>query len=222
MVDIHTHLLFGVDDGPKTLEESIEMIRDAINIGFNEFYLTSHYNKGRFSNENYDKNYEILKIRCMELNLKVKLHKGNEIYLDENIDIILKEKKFNVIKNNFILVEFSPLTSPIVGKYLLKKVLKKRLVPILAHIERYIYFKKNDFIELKKLGIKFQVNISGEKPKHIIKLIKNGHIDYFASDAHGVEKRSYKEIEKERKKNDKKKFADRIFTFFFRNIFRRT
>ncbi|WP_418963801.1 CpsB/CapC family capsule biosynthesis tyrosine phosphatase, partial [Cetobacterium sp.] len=76
MVDIHTHLLFGVDDGPKTLEESIEMIRDAINIGFNEFYLTSHYNKGRFSNENYDKNYEILKTRCMELNLKVKLHKG--------------------------------------------------------------------------------------------------------------------------------------------------
>ncbi|MGL5778927.1 CpsB/CapC family capsule biosynthesis tyrosine phosphatase, partial [Cetobacterium sp.] len=50
MVDIHTHLLFGVDDGPKTVEESIEMIRDGMKLGFNEFYLTSHYNKGRFCN----------------------------------------------------------------------------------------------------------------------------------------------------------------------------
>ena len=194
MVDIHTHLLFGVDDGPKTLEESIEMIEDAIKVGFDEFYLTSHYNKGRFCNENYDKNYEILKAKCEELKLEIKLHKGNEIYLDENIDTVLKEKKFNVLWENFVLVEFSPMTSVLVGENLIKKVLKAGFIPILAHVERYSNFRGKNLIKLKKLGAKLQVNIVGEKPKHIVKLQKEGYIDFLGSDTHGIEKRSYSEI----------------------------
>ncbi|MCQ8213230.1 hypothetical protein NON08_12040 [Cetobacterium somerae] len=221
MVDIHTHLLFGVDDGPKTLEESIEMIRDAIEVGFNEFYLTAHYNKGRFCNINYDKNYEILKKRCEELNLKVKLHKGNEVYLDEKIDLVLEKGEFNTIKDNLLLVEFSPLTPPNVGKHLLKKVLEKGFTPILAHVERYSHFRGSDLVELKKLGVKLQVNMCGDKPKYIVRLLNEGYIDYLGSDAHGTEKRSYKEIKKEGKKNEKTKSTDGIFNTFFRSIFRR-
>ncbi|WP_442878137.1 CpsB/CapC family capsule biosynthesis tyrosine phosphatase, partial [Cetobacterium sp.] len=59
MVDIHTHLLFGVDDGPETLEESIKLIELGKKLGYSEFILTSHFGKGRFQNQNYDKNFEI-------------------------------------------------------------------------------------------------------------------------------------------------------------------
>lgn len=233
MVDIHTHLLFGVDDGPETLEESIEMIRAGMDLGFNEFYLTSHYNKGKFQNKNYEKNYEILKKRCVELGLKVKLHKGNEVYLDENIDIVLKEKKFNVISGKFLLVEFSPLTLPSVGKHLIKKVLKEGFVPILAHVERYNHFRGSDLVELKKLGVKLQVNIGGEKPRYIVRLLKEGYIDFLGSDAHGVEKRAYtageslKYIKKmgnfndskeEDMGNEKKQPVSRAFNTFFRSL----
>ena len=218
MVDIHTHLLFGVDDGPKTLEESIEMIRDAKKIGFNEFYLTAHYNKEKFCNENYEKNYEILKNKCEELGLAIKLHKGNEVYLDENIDVVLKERQFNVMWENVLLVEFSPLISVLAGENLIKKVLKAGFVPILAHVERYNNFKGSDLMRLKKLGAKLQVNIRGEKPKHIVRLQKEKHIDFLGSDTHGIEKRSYREIQKEDMGNEKKQPVSRAFNTFFRSL----
>lgn len=234
MVDIHTHLLFGVDDGPKTLEESIEMIREGMKLGFKEFYLTSHYNKKDYYNEDYEKNYEILKKKCEDLKLKVKLHRGNEVYLDENITRVLSEKKFNTIGKEFLLVEFSPLTTTLVGRKLLKKVLNEGFVPILAHVERYNLFRGRDLIQLRKLGVKLQVNITGEKPKHIVKLLENGHIDFLGSDAHGVEKRGYvwseelkyinkmttfNGVTKEDKGHEKRQFTNGNFSSFFRSIF---
>lgn len=246
MVDIHTHLLFGVDDGPETLEESIQMIEDGIKLGFKEFYLTSHYNKGKFFNETYDKNFEILKKRCKDLNIQVKLHKGNEVYLDENISKVLEEKKFNVIKGKFLLVEFSYLTPPIVGKHMVKKVLNMGFVPIVAHVERYSYFKGSDLIELRKSGSLLQVNIRGDKPKHIVKLLKKGYIDFLGSDAHGTDKRGYylenelnyiqkivgskklkkmmnlQEFNEEDMGNEKKWCNIKFFSTIFRNVFSRT
>ena len=108
MVDIHNHILFGVDDGPKTLDDSIEMIKKAKRLGFKEFYLTSHFGKGKFRNVDYDKNFDVLEKRCKELDLNVVLHKGNEVYLDENIHETLNSGEFHVIGENYLLVEFSP------------------------------------------------------------------------------------------------------------------
>lgn len=245
MVDIHTHLLFGVDDGPKTLDESIQMIEDGIGLGFNEFYLTSHYNKGKFLNEDYEKNFEILKKRCKDLNIQVKLHKGNEVYLDEKIFEVLKEKKINVIKGKFLLVEFSPLTPPVVGKHMVEKVLNMGFVPIVAHVERYSHFKGSDLAELRKIGSLLQVNIGGDKPKHIVKLLKEGYIDFLGSDAHGIDKRGYflqnelnniekiigskrlkkmmnlQELNEEDTGNEKKQCDIKFFSTIFRSIFSR-
>ncbi|WP_320314497.1 tyrosine-protein phosphatase [Candidatus Cetobacterium colombiensis] len=191
MVDIHSHILFGVDDGPETLDESIEMIRKGMELGFREFYLTSHYGKGRFRNENYNENFEILKEKCQNLNLDIELHRGNEIYLDENILKTLEEKNYNVMKEKYLLVEFSPMTLPVVGKHMVKKVLEKNYIPIVAHVERYNHFRGSDLMELKRLGALLQLNIGGEKPKHIKRLLKEGKIDFLASDAHRLEKRGY-------------------------------
>ncbi|MGL5427420.1 MAG: tyrosine-protein phosphatase [Cetobacterium sp.] len=226
MVDIHTHLLFGVDDGPETLDESIEMIKQAVSIGFTEFILTSHYAKGKYSNKDYHKNYTILKDKVRELEIPVKLHLGNEVYLDENIVETLNSTGYHKILGDHLLVEFSPMTSPIIGKKMLEIVMSMGLTPILAHIERYKNFRGIDFVELHKQGVKFQINISGEKSKGIIKLLKSGYIDYLASDAHGMHRRSYdigdelkrlKSIKGE--KNDEKKGTNGLFSNIFYGIF---
>ncbi|MBC2851603.1 hypothetical protein H5J22_09390 [Cetobacterium sp. 8H] len=192
MVDIHTHLLFGVDDGPETLEESIKLIELGKKLGYSEFILTSHFGKGRFQNQNYDKNFEILKSECEKLSLGIVLHKGNEIYLDENISEILKEKRFNTLGERYLLVEFSPLTIPGVAEGMLKRVISAGYIPILAHIERYKHFRGSDLVRLKKLGVKLQVNISGASyNKSVERLLKEGYIDFLGSDTHRLGKRDY-------------------------------
>ena len=173
MVDIHTHLLFGVDDGPKTVEESIEMIRDAKKIGFNEFYLTAHYNKGRFCNNNYDRNYEILKVRCEELGLGVKLHKGNEVYLDENIEKVLLPNLLDrrVNKLDYIIVshfdaDHATGVAQILGKIDVSSIILTRQLEendIYRHILsiakekkiKLIYVKEGDVLKIG--GIKISI-----------------------------------------------------------------
>lgn len=243
MVDIHTHLLFGVDDGPETLDESVEMIKKAKQLGFSEFYLTSHYAKGKYMNENYEKNFLVLNKRVEELNLDVKLHRGNEVYLDENIDETLSSRGYNILFEKKILVEFSPMTVPQIGKRMLQKVIDRGYEPILAHVERYHNFKGSELVDLKKLGVKLQVNISGEKPRYIRRLLEEGYIDFLGSDTHRVNKRSYdieeeleeikklvglkdlkrmttlKKVDEEDLGDEEKRFSAGIFGSIFRNIF---
>ncbi|WP_432205356.1 CpsB/CapC family capsule biosynthesis tyrosine phosphatase (plasmid) [Cetobacterium somerae] len=224
------------------MDESIEMIRKGMELGFREFYLTSHYGKGRFRNEKYNENFEILKEKCQNLNLDIELHKGNEVYLDENILKTLEEKNYNVIKERYLLVEFSPMTPPSIGKHMVKKVLEKNYIPIVAHVERYNCFKGSNLMELKRLGALLQVNIGGEKPKHVVKLLKEGNIDFLGSDAHRLEKRGYsleelkklkraigekrikrmtnfRELVEEEKSSEKIQSDSRVFSSFFRGIF---
>ncbi|WP_297434361.1 CpsB/CapC family capsule biosynthesis tyrosine phosphatase [uncultured Cetobacterium sp.] len=245
MVDIHSHLLFGVDDGPETLDESIEMIKKGMELGFSEFYLTSHYGKGRFCNNDYDVNFKILKEKCQNLNLNIKLHRGNEIYLDENISKTLGEKRYNTIEGRYLLVEFSPYTLPSVGKHMIKKVIDMGYIPVVAHVERYNHFRGSDLMELKRLGCKLQVNIGGEKPKHIVRLLKDGNIAFLGSDAHRIKRRGYSlcdlenlrkligekrigrmtsftKLAKEEKGNEETQSNSWIFSFFIRNILRGT
>lgn len=198
MVDIHTHLLFGVDDGPVTLKESIELIKQGMNLGYKNFVLTSHYGYKNYSNKNYENenyfmNYMILTKKLKELDWDVNIYMGNEILLNEGINKTFKEKKFfNIENSKYILVELEVQTIPSVGKLLLERVLKEGYKPILAHIERYESFKVEDFKALKDLGIKFQVNISGVKASKKIRwMLEKGYIDFLGSDTHRLGRRDY-------------------------------
>ncbi|MGL6099604.1 MAG: tyrosine-protein phosphatase, partial [Fusobacteriaceae bacterium] len=223
----HTHLLFGVDDGPETLDESVEMIRMATRIGFNEFILTAHYSKGRYKNTDYEKNFLTLQNRVKELEIPVKLSRGNEVYLDENIEATLDSQGYHTILNNRLLVELPPLVTEESAKIMLEKVVKRGFTPILAHIERYKNLVPVNFLEFKKLGVELQINIASQKSRGIIKLLKSGNIDYLASDAHGIEKRSYNigaELEmlkaiKGEKKDEKTPYIYRVFSNIFSNLF---
>lgn len=105
MIDIHSHLLFGIDDGAKSLEDSIVLLKQAEKIGYTDIVCSSHFYMGRYENKNYDKNFDILKQKIKEENIKINLYKGNEITFMEGI--FSKLRSINSINNgNYILVEF--------------------------------------------------------------------------------------------------------------------
>ncbi len=185
MIDIHNHALYGVDDGAKTIEDSIEMINQAIKIGIKELILTPHYNR-RYNKVDLKKEFE--KLVNYFKDYPIKLHLGRE-YRYNSLEPF---KKFTMGDSNYILLEFST-TIPDPIEEVCYNVSRNGFIPIIAHIERYHYLTKEDYEELKEVAL-FQVNSetvigksSFRKDKKIVKyLLKNGLVDFVASDAHNT------------------------------------
>jgi len=192
MIDIHSHILFDVDDGARNLEESIEHIQKAVSLGYNKIVCTTHYKINEFENENYNKNFNILQGEVLKRKLPITLYKGNE--LDIRGDILKVLDNVNTINNSrYILIEFS---SPLVFKAYIKiidSLLEMGYIPVLAHVERYPHIKFQDFVKLYDKKVVFQMNLStvSDMSKKVKFLLKNGYINVVASDAHRLGDRDY-------------------------------
>ena len=197
MIDIHNHLLFGIDDGAKTIDESIDILKDMEKVGYKSIILTPHYIKdSNYSipaSENY-KRLKVLKEALKENNININLYLGNEIYIDENIyELLMNREVYSLNGTNFILIEL-----PISGEYenyqeIIDFLIHKGCNVILAHPERYISFQKNfnKIYELEKMGVYFQSNIDSligrygeEAEKTIKRLLKEKKISFLATDIH--------------------------------------
>ncbi len=197
MTDIHNHLLFGVDDGSKSIEDSVDILRDLERAGYKNVILTPHYIKdSNYSSpalENY-KRLKELKEALKENNININLFLGNEIYIDEEILELLQRKEiYSLNGTNFLLIEL-----PISGEYegyqeIFSFLISKGCNVILAHPERYLAFQKDykKIDELKKMGVYLQSNIDsligryGEDAEILIKrLLKDKKISFLATDIH--------------------------------------
>ena len=117
MIDIHTHVIPFVDDGSKSLEDSISMIKHEIEIGVDTIIATPHHIFHRYecSVEEIKKNFNLLKEEIKKQNLKIELLLGQEIYYSSREDVIslLKEGKLLTLNNtNKVLLEFSFTREP--------------------------------------------------------------------------------------------------------------
>ncbi len=197
MIDIHSHLLYGVDDGAKTIEESIEVLKDLKAVGYSDIILTPHYIKDSSYNSNKKNNLTILKklkteIKKNKLNINVYL--GNEIYIDNNIEELLKTEEITSLNDSkYLLIEL-----PMSGEYLGYQDIFANLINldykvILAHPERYLSFQKDykKVEELAKIGVCFQCNmesILGKYGRHakklIKKMLKKHQVMFLATDIH--------------------------------------
>ncbi|MBR2840607.1 MAG: hypothetical protein IKF01_01910 [Bacilli bacterium] len=212
MIDIHSHLLYGVDDGSKSLEESVDIIRNMEKEGFTDIILTPHYISGSNYASSKRNNIKLLNElkRCLrDNNVDVNLFLGNEIYIDDNIYDLLKEREISSLNDSvFLLIEL-----PMSGEYegyidLFDYLMSKGYKVILAHPERYHSFQ-NDFnriYELERIGVYFQCNfesILGSYGKGAIKtvkrLLKEKKISFIASDIHH-RKHDYTKFSKAKKK----------------------
>lgn len=197
MIDIHNHLLYGIDDGSKTIEESLDILKDMEKSGYTDIILTPHYIEGsRYSNErsNNLERMNYLQQGLKDKNININLHLGNEIYIDEEISTLLKENKISTLNDsNYLLIEL-PMSGEFVGyQEIFKDLIREGYKVILAHPERYLSFQDDyDLIyELLDMGVLFQCNIDSLNGKYgpyakemLESLLKEGHVSFLATDIH--------------------------------------
>ncbi|HFR3750409.1 capsular polysaccharide biosynthesis protein Cps4B [Streptococcus suis] len=169
MIDIHSHIIFGVDDGPKTIEESLSLIGEAYRQGVRYIVATSHRRKGMF--ETPEKvimtNFLQLKAAVAEVYPEIRLCYGAELYYSKDILSKLEKKKVPTLNGSrYILLEFSMNTPWKDIQKAVNEVNLLGLTPVLAHIERYdaLAFNADRVNELIDKGCMTQVNSS-----HVLK-----------------------------------------------------
>lgn len=191
-VDIHSHILPGIDDGAKNVKISYELILQMKEIGFSKIIGTPHTYSGLYdnTNESIKGSFDLLKKNLKE---DIKIDFASEYMIDGSLFKRIEEKSLLTLKDNYVLVEMSFISAPNDLYNIIFELQLSGYVPILAHPERYS-FLFNDFKEyfkLKTSGCKFQINLlstTGYYGKDVVKitdrLLKNSMINFVGSDIH--------------------------------------
>ena len=189
MIDIHCHLLPGVDDGSRSVEMSLPVLERFVADGVQCLVLTPHLLASRASHAPYERNYAILEElrgvapRALELRL------GWEIMLDApNID--LRSRTLGLGGARAVLVEFPLRGAPAGAGEELYRIGCSGIVPVLAHPERYFGCTVQRVIEWRQAGAVIQMDTAGLLGKGTISklsraLVQRGLVDLFSSDNHG-------------------------------------
>ena len=224
-VDIHSHVLPGIDDGAKNIEESLSLISQMKEMGFSKIIGTPHTYEGLYNNtsETIKKSFDLLKKNLKE---DVKIDYASEYMIDGSLLKRIEERSLLALKDNYVLVEMSFISSPNKLYDIIFKLQMNNYIPVLAHPERYLYFFDDNniknFSKLKTRGCKFQLNllsITGYYGKKIVELsdilIKNNLINYVGSDIHKQKHIDYMKKEvliKETTKLQKLLSANKVFS----------
>ena len=203
MIDFHNHVLPNIDDGPKTIDVCIDMLKNAESQGIKTIINTVHYQHPKMDGKNTNYNYinqvrkNVLKI-AKEKGLSINIEISSEVYYDKNLLEIIQDPITTF--NNYMLVEFNPTITPINFLDTFFELRIKGITPILAHPERY-RFIQNDISELdkiKKLDVIFQLDAGsflghfGKKTNQIaMKIFRKGFCDLIGSDAHNNRNRNF-------------------------------
>ncbi|WP_276166299.1 tyrosine-protein phosphatase [Zobellia alginiliquefaciens] len=195
-IDVHNHILPGIDDGAKTVDESIALIKAFSEFGVTHFIATPHIMSNYYPNtrETISAALTELKNALLKNGLKdVSIEASAEHMIDDNFEHLLDSNGVMPLRKDYLLVEMSYLQPPINFDDAIIKTASKRFFPILAHPERYgfLHHRKKRYREYKDNGISFQMNLLSlseyygkEVPKVAQELLENGLIDYVASDIH--------------------------------------
>ena len=202
VIDIHTHILPGIDDGAKDWDTCLEMLLKSAENGVKKVIATPHYLP--WKQKSSSKEIESL---CMQAKKKLlekhgiamDIYSGNEIYY--NMDAIqnLKEGKILTLAGSkYILVEFEPRTSYQVFCRAIKEFRDAGYIPIIAHIERYDCLRQTTkILELRDLGALFQMNVEAfqggvfdSDSRWSKKCLMAEQVDFLASDMHGLRRRT--------------------------------
>ena len=168
-IDLHSHTLFGVDDGSKDFAMTKSMLKIAYDDGIRAICFTPHFKIYKFHsdedvesyNETIVNNFNLITDFAKTEFPDLDLFLGNEIMFHSDISNSLISKKCRELSDGrYILVEFMPDVNGFDLKNSLTNLLRKGYRPILAHIERYDALTKHFslLVELKELGVITQVN----------------------------------------------------------------
>lgn len=201
IVDMHCHILPGIDDGSRNMVETLKMLKIAASEGITEMIVTPHFKNGHH-NASPQKILDLIEEvqqTAETLNLGITLYPGNEIYYFQGVEELLDQGKVCTMNHtDYVLVEFSPLESFTTIWNALDSLSSYGFCPIIAHVERYECMVKDwhNVEQLKRLNVGVQVNaadVTGEAglkiKQFIATLLKNEIVDYVGTDAHRSEGR---------------------------------
>lgn len=195
-VDIHNHILPGIDDGAKNTEDSVALIRGFEQFGVSNFVATPHIMHNFYDNtpETILNSLDNLKGVLLSEDIKdVSIEASAEHMIDDNFEVLLEQDQVMPMRKDYLLMEMSFLQPPINFNSAIVKSVEKGYYPVLAHPERYNFIKARSgkYEEYKKQGLLFQLNLLSlgdyydiDTQKKANKLLENGYIDFLASDVH--------------------------------------
>lgn len=194
MVDCHTHLIPGVDDGIQNMDEALSVLSMYESLGIKEVYCTSHIM------EDFPNSTEKLKDKfaCLTEAYKgnIKLHLSAEYMIDNLLINRLRDNDLLVhgCNGDHLLIETSYYSSPSYFDDVVDKVRSMGLWPLLAHPERYNYMEKTHYEKLKNKGVKFQLNLPAlacrygdEVKKKACYLLEKSMYNFVGTDVHRYE-----------------------------------
>lgn len=194
-VDIHSHLIPGIDDGADTVETALELIKRLQALGYKKLITTPHIMSDMYPNTRADILDGLEKVRAAldAAGIDIAIDAAAEYYMDEQFEDLIKDADLLTLPGNRVLVEMSFVSEPPNLFHYIFRMQTKGYKPILAHPERYVFLKKNfeQYHRLKEYGCEFQLNILsltgyyGKPTQELaLKLLKNKMIDYLGTDLH--------------------------------------
>lgn len=194
MRDIHSHIMYGIDDGSRNIEESVCLLNDLEKNGITDIILTPHY----IENTDYTCTREQKENIINELKhyTNINLYIGNEVYICDNLPDLILEGKISTLNNSrYLLIEL-PMNNKIINLTdILNRLIEMGIIPIIAHPERYKYVQNDIHYldDIKEMGVLFQGNYEslfgkyGKGAKMSLKeLLKYDYISFLGSDIHRV------------------------------------
>ncbi|MGF2065799.1 tyrosine-protein phosphatase [Enterococcus gallinarum] len=204
MIDLHCHILPGIDDGAETMEASIAMAEKAISQGITHILCTPHHNNGKYHNPKSDviSLVSSLQSELDQRNLPLTVLEGQEVRITGDLieDIRNDEILFTDLDDTYILIEFPTMEVPTYSEQVFFELKSLGKTPVIVHPERNAYFRKDPnnlfpFLEMGCLAQLTAPSYMGVFGKDIQKtakiMVEYNLVQMVASDAHGVKKRTF-------------------------------
>ena len=197
--DMHSHFLPGVDDGARTMDESLAMLRKMREFGYQKCILTPHIKMDMYPNSEAD-----LQLRFLELTqamdtagLTIRVELAAEYYLDDHfLNRLENTPLLSFGPQRYVLVEFSFVNAPVFEIETFQRIIDKGYTPILAHFERYVYFHGSiaSAETYRAMGVNIQLNLNSltghygpEVKKQAERMLDQFTVDFVGTDAHRMD-----------------------------------
>ncbi|CAM2821171.1 tyrosine-protein phosphatase [Flavobacterium frigoris] len=194
-IDIHSHLLPGIDDGARTFEDTLLLTQALQSFGVTQFITTPHIIQHIWENT-----HEIIVSKKTETiqqlknnNITIPFQAAAEYLMDDQFVRLFQSHDLLTLKDNYVLVEMSYINAPMQLYSILFDLQVGGYVPVLAHPERYLFYHNNfnEYVKLKRAGCLFQLNLLSvvgyygtAVSKIAEQLLTKGMYTYVGSDVH--------------------------------------
>jgi len=195
-VDMHSHLLPGIDDGAEIVQQTVDFAKALQQIGYRKLICTPHILSGVHNNNPFIIKNALAKAQAalLESNVSIELAAAAEYMVDESLEILIdSNEELLTFGKDYMLIEMSYVMAARNIKEVIFKLRMKDIMPIIAHPERYNYYHKNfdAYYSLKERDVLFQVNLlslSGYYGKEIKKvaerLVNENLVEFIGTDMH--------------------------------------